>query len=107
MRRAGPELSAIVAECLMAGPASLAKVCIALGVPTQRSSDTAKPYVMAFKDRGLVYIADWYRGAWPMYGWQPAPFALPDVPRPVKATKPRAVVLIPQKPASAFTWGRS
>ena len=110
-RRGGPEISAAIINRLAAGPATQAQLCVALGVPSKSCVYLVKPYLMAYRARGWVRIAAWFRGAWPMYQWQSTPHALPDVPQPVKGMKerarPSAVVLIPKKPASAFTWGEA
>lgn len=110
-RRGGPEISATIIDRLAAGPATQAQLCVAVGVKSKSCVHAVKPYLVAYRARGWVRIADWFRGAWPMYEWQTHPYALPDVPRPVKGMKerprPPAVVLIPKKPASAFTWGRA
>ena len=116
-RRGGPEISAAIINRLAAGPATQAQLCVALGVPSKSCVYLVKPYLMAYRARGWVRIAAWFRGAWPMYEWQSKPHALPDVPQPAKEpgrrrsrpapVRPPAVVLIPKNPASAFTWGRA
>ena len=109
-RRSGAEISALLIERLMAKPATLGALCVTIGVRPNACCNTVKPYVMAWRERGLVYVADWFHGTNPMYQWQPRPFECEDVPRPEKAEKqrppkPQTYVAMPSAPASAFSWG--
>ena len=81
MRRGQLEIAAVIASELMRGPQSLKSLCLMLGV-RERSTTLPRRYVQAYRAQGLVYIHSWWRNQYPVYSWQPHPWALPDVPQP-------------------------
>lgn len=114
MKRSSHEIAAIIAAALMRGPCSLSDLCVAVGFMAQKETPQARAYVERFRAHGLVYVAGWKFGKYPMYQWQsesrradaekPTDYA-PKVYVKKRKPKPLTVVRMPSQPASVFSMG--
>lgn len=77
MIRKMQDRAARIAFLLMQGPKSLGEIATDLKIDV-RHTERVRPFIDAFRSQGLVYVASVNRHGWPIYAWQPAPFALPD-----------------------------
>ena len=81
MRRAC-QLSGAIAKALMTRPLSITELTMAVGLQAKRT-DSIKAYVSEWHDTGLIYVCAWTYRITPIYRWQPAPFYLDDVQKPL------------------------
>lgn len=115
MKRSSHEIAALFAAALMRGPCSLSDLCKAAGFVAQKETPQARVYVDRFREHGLVYVAAWQYGKYPMYQWQPEPHGRADADKPTdyapkkyakkRKPKPLTVVRMPSQPASVFSMG--
>lgn len=109
-RRTTAELIVCLISSMHTGPCLRKQLLCDLGLDPKRT-DLIKPHMIVLIRSGWVRIAAW-QGPHPMYGWQSAPFALPDAEKPVKVPKrsaaPKhrrpAVAMLPAA-SSVFGWG--
>lgn len=78
VRRSPCEIAAEVAAALMKAPRSISQVA-AIVYGDARVTEQARLWVDQFRASGLVRVSGHTAHGHPIYAWQTAPFAMPDV----------------------------